>query len=226
MSNDSQDSRKSAAVAKPERYSEDELLPLSGLQHLIFCERQCALIHVEQVWTENRLTVEGRHLHDRVHDREHALRGAVRVETGVALRSLRLGLSGVADVVEFRKQDDDRWLPFPVEYKRGRPKEDRCDEVQLCAQAMCLEEMMSVSIEQGALFYGKTRRRKDVCFDDELRVLTTDTAARFHALVDSGRTPPPAKQPKCRRCSLVDICLPDASAGSNGVEDYLAQAIQ
>ena len=121
-------------------FSEDELLPLSALQHLLFCERQCALIHIEQAWAENRLTVEGKNLHAKVHEADDESRGDLRIVRGLRLRSLRLGLVGQADVVEFHKQGD-AWLPFPVEYKRGKPKPEPCDEVQLCAQAICLEEM-------------------------------------------------------------------------------------
>ena len=147
-------------------YSEDDLLPLSALQHLYFCERQCALIHVEQVWLENRFTAEGRIMHERVDTGKSEMRGGVRTSFAVSLRSLRLGLVGKADVVEFhRRQSPDgrsAWQPFPVEYKRGRPKKDNCDKIQLCAQALCLEEMLNLRIECGALFYGKTRRRQDV----------------------------------------------------------------
>ena len=159
-------------------YEEDELLPLSALQHLIFCERQCALIHVEQAWADNRFTVEGEHLHDRVHDAGGESRGDIRIARGLALRSLRLGLSGIADVVEFHRVTEAGillprvpgcWKPFPVEYKRGRPKRDRCDEVQVCAQAICLEEMLAAYVPNGALFYGATRHRFDVAFDQEIR---------------------------------------------------------
>ena len=141
-------------------YTEDDLLPLSGLQHLLFCERQCALIHIEQVWAENVLTAEGRIMHERVHEEGKESRGDVRIEFGMPLRSLRLGLIAKADVVEFhrdREYPDDLWRPFPVEYKRGKPKKGNFDKVQLCGQAMCLEEMLDVEIPAGALFYGKTR---------------------------------------------------------------------
>ena len=130
-------------------YSIDDLLPLSALQHIVFCERQCALIYTEQAWTENRLTVEGKIMHERVHDESRESRGDVRIDYGVSLRSLRLGLIGKADVVEFHRQPDGSWRPFPVEYKRGKPKADDCDKVQLCAQAICLEEMLSVRSRRG-----------------------------------------------------------------------------
>jgi CRISPR-associated exonuclease Cas4 len=137
-------------------YVEDDLLPISALQHLLFCERQCALIHVEQVWAENRLTVEGRHLHERVDGGEHETRGGLRTARALPIRSLRLGLAGRADVVEFHASEGAAGPPrvVPVEYKRGRPKSHRADEVQLCAQALCLEEMLGVHVAAGALFYG------------------------------------------------------------------------
>ncbi len=202
-------------------YTEDQVLPISALQHLLFCERQCALIHIEQLWSENRLTVEGRHLHERVHERGSESRGDVRVETGVALRSLELGLSGVADVVEFHKQAEGVWRPFPVEYKRGKAKTERCDEVQLCAQAVCLEEMLGRSVSQGAIFYGRTRRRKQVSFDAALRELTRQTALRLHDLIDAGFTPPPLDDPKCRTCSLRDRCMPDTADGRRSAARYM-----
>jgi CRISPR-associated exonuclease Cas4 len=199
-------------------YSEDDLLPISALQHLIFCERQCALIHVEQIWTENRFTAEGRILHERVHEAAAESRGDVRIVRGLRLRSLQLGLIGIADVVELHRDADSgvavaglsgRWRPFPVEYKRGKPKANACDEVQLCAQAMCLEEMLECSIADGALFYGTTRRRKDVAFATALRTVVVNAAARLHTLVASGITPPAQYSGKCDACSLNDICLPE-----------------
>ena len=209
-------------------FTEDELLPLSALQHLLFCERQCALIHVEQAWSENRLTVEGRIMHERVDSRGGETRGIVRIAHGVPLQSLRLGLVGRADVVEFHgrsEKDVSMGMPFPVEYKRGRPKANRCDEVQLCAQAICLEEMLDVHIPRGALFYGKTRRRKEVAFDDELRGQTEQAARRLHELVTSCLTPPPELEAKCRSCSLRDVCLPDAGRKGASAQRYLASAM-
>lgn len=205
-------------------YSEDDLLPLSALQHLVFCERQCALIHIEQVWEENRLTAEGRIMHEKVHEVGQESRGEVRVERGVALRSLRLGLIGKADVVEFYKREKDLWQPFPVEYKRGKPKPDDCDKVQLCAQAMCLEEMLNKEIQSGAIFYGKTRHRLDVVFDETLRKEVEEAARKAHVLIEIGVTPKPVYDKKCERCSLVGQCLPKASGKKASVENYLAQA--
>jgi CRISPR-associated exonuclease Cas4 len=185
-------------------YSEDELLPISGLQHLVFCERQWALIHLEQQWEENRLTAEGRLMHDAAHQAGCESRPGVTVCRGLALRSLRLGLSGQADVVEFRSGQ-----PFPVEYKRGKPKSDISDCVQLCAQALCLEEMLGLAIPEGALFYGTTRRRLDVRFDDSLREQVERLALRMHELYDKKETPEANYEPKCHNCSLFDVCLPE-----------------
>ena len=207
-------------------YDEDDLLPISALQHLLFCERQAALIHVEQLWAENELTVQGRQLHERADSgRRELLRGrraGVRVERAVPLRSLALGVWGKADVVEFAAGGGGAGTdgaggmggsggpPVPVEYKRGKPKSDGSDAVQLCAQAMCLEEMLGVAVPAGAIFYGQTRRREPVAFDAGLRRTTADAAARLHELVSTGATPPAALMPKCRRCSLIDLCQPRA----------------
>lgn len=230
-------------------YTEDDLLPLSALQHLTFCERQCALIHIEGLWAENRLTVEGGHLHRKADEGADESRGDLRIARGVPLRSLRLGLIGKADVVEFRRIEGaghpahselsqaksgvayrfgdriGRWMPFPVEYKRGRPKRDRCDEVQLCAQALCLEEMLQAAIPAGALFYGKTRRRFKVAFDATLRAETESAAARLHELIASGVTPRAMREPKCDNCSLLQVCLPDALASGRSARRYLDRAI-
>jgi CRISPR-associated exonuclease Cas4 len=206
-------------------YDTEDLIQLSALQHMVFCERQCALIHIEQTWTESGRTAEGRIMHERVHNESRESRGNVRIEYGVALRSLRLGLIGKADVVEFHRQPDGSWLPFPVEYKRGKPKADDCDKVQLCAQAMCLEEMLSVPIPEGALFYGQTRRRLDVVFDDALRGKTEETARRAHELIDSGQTPKPVYTKRCESCSLVAECLPKTIQKRRSVKSYLTRIL-
>ena len=207
-------------------YSIDDLLPLSALQHIAFCERQCALIYTEQVWAENRLTVEGKIMHEHVHDESRESRGGIRIDYGVSLRSLRLGLIGKADVVEFHHRQDGSWLPFPVEYKRGKPKADDCDKVQLCAQAICLEEMLSASIPVGALFYGETRHRLDVVFDETLRRETEETAHRAHALIASGRTPPPVCEKRCESCSLMADCLPKTLQKRRSVKNYLTRMLE
>jgi len=206
-------------------YSIEDLIQLSALQHMVFCERQCALIHVEQTWTESERTAEGRIMHERVHEESRESRGDVRIDYGVSLRSLRLGLIGKADVVEFHRQPDGAWLPFPVEYKRGKPKADDCDKVQLCAQAICLEEMLSVAIPEGALFYGQTRHRLDVVFDEDLRRETEETARLAHELIDSGQTPKPVYAKRCESCSLMAACLPKAIQKRRSVKNYLARIL-
>ncbi len=208
-------------------YSEDDLLPISALQHLIFCERQCALIHVEQAWDENRFTAEGRIMHERVHEVGEESRGNVRAARGVSLRSLRLGLSGKADVVEFHCVERGKWRPFPVEHKRGKPKPEDSDKVQLCAQALCLEEMLGAEVPSGALFYGRTRHRLDVSFDDALREATEKAAGKLHELIGSGKTPKPLyNAKKCKSCSLMDRCLPQVLRKKRSVRGYLALMLE
>ena len=145
-------------------YTEDDLIQLSALQHLVFCERQCALIHIEQLWNENLFTAEGRIMHDKVDTANKESRGNIRIEYGVPIRSLRLGLIGKADVVEFHRKDDGMWMPFPVEYKRGKPKMDDCDKVQLCAQAICLEEMLNVEIKKRCALLWSDAAQGGCCF--------------------------------------------------------------
>lgn len=193
-------------LAAPDPADEDRLIPLSALQHHLFCPRQNALIHVEGLWAEDGATAEGRLLHEKVDSGRPETRPGLRVARGVALRSMALGVSGKADAVEFRGRPP---VPFPVEYKRGRPKSHRADEVQLCAQAICLEEMLGVPVPEGALFYGTTRRRLPVTFDTDLRALTTRVAAEAGETIRTGRTPPPVVTPACRSCSLHDHCLPE-----------------
>lgn len=227
----------------PSTYTLDDLLPLSGIQHFMFCPRQCALIYLERTWYENLYTAEGRGMHDKVHEGGSESRGDVRTAAGLRLVSHRLGIAGQADVVEFHKSAEATdengqtvavrlpgakglWKPFPVEYKRGKPKTHRADEVQLCAQAMCLEEMLKVDIPSGALFYGAIRRRMDVAFDDALRSLTVDAAERFHALIGSGITPPPVyNKAKCDRCSLFDLCRPQTGE-QQGVARYIKRMVK
>ena len=210
----------------PTNSPDEPSVMLSALQHYLFCPRQCALIHLEGAWSENFLTASGRQLHERVDRRGGETRRDVHLATALRLVSNRLGLTGVADMVEFHRQESEfdaegrcvaaklpgrggLWRPFPVEYKRGAPKSHRADEVQLCAQALCLEEMLKVVIPAGALFYGETRRRMDVPFDEVLRSLTEDVAAKVHELLKTGITPPPEQMKGCRACSLVDTCRPE-----------------
>lgn len=214
-------------------YEEERLLPLSGIQHLAFCERQWALIHVEQQWSENRQTVEGRHLHERAHnpflfDEERDC----LVARSVPVVSRTLGLYGQADVVEFRRVSSPRggislpdregcWQPTPVEYKRGRPKPDERDEVQLCAQAMCLEEMLSTSIAAGDLYYGEIRRRHSVWLTAALRQLVEELCIRMHTLFEAGITPRAEKGKRCQACSLIDVCLPALTRKPHSVKSYI-----
>lgn len=206
-------------------HSEDDLIMVSALQHIAFCERQCALIHIEQVWSESGLTAEGRIMHEKVHEQDRESRGNIRIEYGLPLRSLKLGLIGKADVVEFYRVGKGIWQPFPVEYKRGKPKPGNCDLIQLCAQAMCLEEMLSLSVPDGAIFYGRTRRRLDVSFDDALRQETEKAAKRAHQLITSGITPPPVYEKRCKSCSLVEECLPKTVEKKSSVKSYLKRMI-
>ncbi|HEU5402157.1 MAG TPA: CRISPR-associated protein Cas4 [Terriglobales bacterium] len=186
--------------------ADDDALPISGLQHLAFCPRQWALIHLEQVWVENVRTAEGRLLHERADLPGESRRASVRTVRGMWLRSERLHLTGRADIVEFKPE------PFPVEYKRGKSKPNDCDTVQLCAQALCLEEMLDASIERGAIFYGNPRRRLEIDFTPELRSRTEELAAIMHRLYRSRVTPAATPGPYCRNCSLVDVCLPEATS--------------
>jgi CRISPR-associated exonuclease Cas4 len=204
---------------------EDDLIMLSALQHFAFCPRQCALIHIEQVWQESGLTAEGRIMHEKVHEQDRESRGNVRIEYGLPLRSLTLGLIGKADVVEFRRIGKDTWQPFPVEYKRGKPKLDHSDLIQICAQAICLEEMLSVSVPNGAIFYGRTRRRLDVSFDEALRKETEEAAKQTHQLISSGITPAPVYGKRCESCSLIGECLPKTIQKRRSVNAYLKRIL-
>lgn len=218
-------------------YRDDELLPISALQHVMFCERQCALIHVEQQWKENTLTLEGARLHARSHEAEsvYETRGDIVIARGLALRSYRLGLTGRSDVVELHRcADNDEHavtLPgvpgkrrlIPIEYKRGKPKKDSCDKVQLCAQALCLEEMLGGDIEAGSLFYGTKKRRLVVPLTLELREITAQAATRLRAICSSPTMPTARLEPKCESCSLKDICMPSILSGARSVSRYVDQ---
>jgi CRISPR-associated exonuclease Cas4 len=209
------------------KYIEDEYFSLSALQHMIFCKRQCALIHVEQLWVENKFTAEGRIMHERVDRGDQVGRGRVRIEYGLPVKSSILGATGKADVVEFHLKDGlkQQWIPFPVEYKRGKPKKNFSDKVQLCAQAICLEEMVGANVETGALFYGKTRRRLDVTFDNNLRELTMKTAEEVHGMISSEITPPPFYEKKCDTCSFLQLCLPKTIEKQRNVSSWIKRMI-
>lgn len=218
-------------------YSEDDLLLLSGIQHFAFCERQWALIHIEKQWAENLRTTEGHFLHEKVDDPYIVeTRGTLVIARAVPIVSYSLGLSGVADMVEYVSAADSGngvrldghegyWLPSPVEYKRGRPKVDDRDIVQLCAQAMCLEEMHNVSIDQGFIYYGQTRHRVPVLFGETLRNRVGVLAERMHELFQTGQTPPAPLGVNCSLCSLVDLCMPKLTRKEKSVSRYLANAL-
>lgn len=249
-------------------YTEDDLLPISSLQHMLFCERQTALIHIERLWEENRFTAEGRVLHKKTDAAKSETRDGVRITRSLPVHSFRLGLFGFCDVIHFKppdikpeptislpkriqkeltrltrleeeatrtqpgaadvasslsrvKQQDVEasdesafhlWTITPIEYKRGKPKTNDCDRVQLCAQTMCLEEMLGISIERGDLFYGQQQRRTEVIMDHELRQTTQLTAERLHTLIREQRTPFAVREKKCETCSLLPVCMPPSTA--------------
>ena len=213
---------------------EEDWLLLSGLQHFAFCRRQWALIHIENQWAENFRTVDGHLMHERVHDQEfRESRGDRLTVRGLAIHSAQLGISGQCDAVEFQRDPDgislrDReglWQPYPVEYKRGKPKEDNADELQLCAQAMCLEEMLCCTVPEGALYYGEPRRRTVVQFTPELRQQVRDSLTEMHQLYQRRYTPKVKPSKACSACSLKDLCLPKLMSRKK-VADYLSAAME
>jgi CRISPR-associated exonuclease Cas4 len=259
------------------KFSEDDLLPVSALADVVFCERRAALHHLEAIWADNVFTVEGTFMHQRVHSEEAVeSRGDLRIARGLRLRSLRLGLSGIADVVEFHRVPEvaqgppsgpfaplragsaaltpevpesrrvperetgtvrqgtelpggvplpgarGLWQPLPVEYKRGRLRREEGYEVQLCAQALCLEEMLCVAVPVGAVFYGQPRKRLEVVFGEELRRQAETAAARLHELIRARNTPPACYEKKCESCSLLTLCMPKTTGGHKSVNRYLA----
>lgn len=215
-------------------FTEDDLLPVSGLAHVVFCARRAALHHLEGQWEDNLLTVEGGHTHDRAHEGpRREVRGDLLIVRGLRVRSFRLGVSGVCDVVEFGRDEqgveltgrEGRWQPFPIEYKRGRLRHEPSYRVQVCAQAMCLEEMLGCSIPTAALFYAKTGRRQEVDLTAELRADTSNAARRFHEIMAAGRTPPPDPGPKCDKCSMAPLCLPRTALGPRSASSYLASVL-
>ena len=213
-------------------YSEDDYLPLSGLQHFLFCRRQWALIHIEQQWQENVLTTEGKIMHEKAHSDEREKRGDKIIVRGLRIHSSRLGVSGQCDVVEFVESPEGvplagregSYLPYPVEYKHGSSMANDADRAQLCAQAICLEEMLSVDIPEGALFYGETRRREIVAFSEELRDKVALAFAEMHELYARAYTPKVKPGPYCRSCSLNELCLPKLLKAKS-VAKYVEAAI-
>lgn len=220
-------------------YSEDELLPLAGLQHLAFCPRQWGLMYLEGIWQDNRLTAQGSTLHEVADTPGLVWEGSVLIARAVRIRSLTLGVSGIADIVEFHQERPEtsdgtgEWstvtldgipealYPFPVEYKRGHPKIENWDRIQLCAQAICLEEMLGCSIAAGAIFYGQPRRREPVTFTPDLRNETQQTAQRMHELWKARRTQSAFYEPKCKSCSIYDWCLPPRKTKRRDVNAYI-----
>ncbi len=214
-------------------YADEDLLPISALQHLVFCERQCALIHVEQLWDENQLTAEGRLLHERVDEGYRAYKKGLRQFSGVYVRSLALGIYGRLDVAELTLEAESpdncqflglsgHWTLAPVEFKRGKPKSHNADRIQLCAQALCLEEMTESEVRRGAIFYGKTRRREEVELNAVLRRQTQYFIERHRHIVESGEVPPPIYKRHCRSCSLNQICQPQATRTKEYLEELFS----
>lgn len=213
-------------------YAEDDMLMLSGIQHYVFCPRQWALIHLDQQWAENRLTAEGRIMHDHVDDPFYRQKCGPYISLrAVQIASQELGLYGITDVVELHPSQTQEnailhpnypgyWTLFPVEYKHGKPKPDERDTVQLMAQAMCLEEQYGIRISAGALFYGETNHRETIVFDDKLRQVTIEAAQSMHLIYETGLLPKAEKKSHCQNCSLKDLCLPNISKRPS-VEKYL-----
>lgn len=215
-------------------YKEDDFLQLSGLQHFAFCRRQWALIHIEKQWAENYRTVDGSLMHERAHDREfEESRGNLLIKRGVSIYSATLGVSGQCDVVEYSRGcsgiplpgKEGLWQPYPVEYKRGKPKEGNADALQLCGQAMCLEDMLCCDIPEGALYYGEIRRRERVVFTEELRYQVQSLLDEMHQLYRRGSTPKVKPTKSCNACSLKELCLPRLMK-SRSVSAYLKAAME
>lgn len=215
-------------------YEEADYLQLSGLQHFVFCRRQWALIHIENLWADNYLTADGTVMHENVHNTAYReSRGERKIARGMYVHSARLGISGQCDAVEFLRSADGvpiagwegRWQPYPVEYKRGRPQAIDADRLQLCAQAICLEEMLCCDIPEGALYYGETRRREAVDFTEGLRETVCACLTEMHELYRRGYTPQPKRTKSCGACSLQELCLP-ALPACGSVADYLRKSME
>lgn len=211
-----------------------EPLQLSGLQHFAYCPRQWALIHLEQQWQENERTADGQVFHSRAHDASaREMRGDLLILRGLRVFSDTLGVSGSCDVVEFRRSDEGvplrghegRWQPYPVEYKRGEPKPGNADRLQLCAQAMCLEEMLLCDIPEGSLYYGETRRREKVPLDAALRAEVVTALEQMHRYARAGHTPKAKPTKGCNACSLRDICVPKLVRTSD-VASYIRDRLE
>lgn len=214
-------------------YEEDDYLMISGLQHFAYCRRQWALIHIEQQWAENERTIDGQLFHKKAHDAGSTeKRGDLIITRGLHIKSAILGVSGTCDIVEFHRSEqgitlfsfEGRWQPYPVEYKKGEPKENNADAIQLCAQALCLEEMLLCDIPEGSLFYGQNRRRTRVEFTEELREQVKSMAAEMHDLWKKGYTPKVKPNKGCNACSLKEICVPRLSK-SKLVSSYIEASL-
>lgn len=201
-------------------YTDEDFLQLSGIQHFVFCRRQWSLIHLEQQWSDNLHTVQGNIVHEKCHDESLTeKRGNLLICRGLRVFSHRLGVSGQCDVVEFRLSETGAtligykglWQPCPVEYKRGKPKIDDSDILQLCAQAICLEEMFCTDIPEGYLFYDAPHRREKIEFTSELRQKVGEMFAEMRSYYSRGYTPKAKYSKKCRSCSLKELCLPKLS---------------
>ena len=215
-------------------YPEEDFLQLSGLQHFKFCRRQWALIHIENQWAENFRTTDGAILHENAHNGDFTeSRGNLIITRDMRIFSRTLGVSGACDVLEFHRGENGiplkgkkgLWQPYPVEYKRGRPKETSMDALQLCGQAMCLEEMLCCSIPEGALFYGEPRRRTVVFFTPELRETVRRDSDEMHQLYHRGHTPKAKPSKSCSACSLKELCLPQL-VRRESVQTYLRRAME
>ncbi len=215
-------------------FDEEDYLQLSGLQHFCFCRRQWALIHIENQWAENFRTVDGALMHENVHNQEfRESRGDLLIVRGLSVRSAELGVSGQCDVVEFHRDESGvplrgrkgLWLPYPVEYKRGKQKEHISDEFQLCGQAMCLEEMLCCTIPEGALYYGEPHRRSIVALTPELRDRVRESLTEMHELYQRRSTPKVRSSKSCNACSLKELCLPKLMRNRK-VSDYLTDAME
>lgn len=215
-------------------YQEEDYLLLSGIQHFVFCRRQWALIHIEQQWEENVRTFEGRVMHENAHNADfHEKRNGVIMVRAMKVFSREMGISGECDVVEFQPAPEGitlagqkgTYIAVPVEYKRGKPKPHNADEMQLMAQAMCLEEMLMTRIPKGYLYYGETRRRTEVLFTEELRQSVRSCFEEMHAYYSRKYTPMVKKGTYCRQCSLNNICLPELS-GAQPADAYVLEMLK
>lgn len=214
-------------------YAEEDYIMLSGIQHFAFCRRQWALIHIEQQWEENYKTTAGKLMHKKAHEEgSFEKRGDLLVTRGLRIASHELGFSGQCDVVEFHQDKngitvfgyDGKWSLIPVEYKHGRPKEHNADELQICAQAICLEEMFQTSIDEGFLYYGENRRRSKVIFGADLRNEVKNISNEMHELFHKGYTPKVKPSKQCKACSLENLCVPKLQKIVK-VSTYIEQSI-